>query len=77
MTSIPQARSPRFQRPNPCAAGYGRTAWQDYITPEGRRRLIEEGVLPPPAAPPAPLPNYASMSYEQKRALQDAARGGR
>jgi hypothetical protein len=77
MTSIPQARSPRLQRPNPRAAGYGRLAWQDYITPEGRRRLIEEGVLPPPPVPAATPPNDASMSYEQRRAAQDAARGGR
>jgi hypothetical protein len=76
MTSIPQTRSARLQRPNPRAAGYGRTAWQDHLTVEGRRRLVEEGVLPPPPVPAATPPNYASMSYEQRRAAQDAARGG-
>jgi hypothetical protein len=74
MTSIPQARSPRLHRPNPRAAS--RLAWQDHLTVEGRRRLVEEGVLPPPPVPAATPPNYASMSYEQRRAAQDAARGG-
>jgi hypothetical protein len=68
-------RRPRLAQPNPRAAS--RVAWQDTLDPESRRRLMDEGVLPPPPAPPATPPNYANMSYEQRRAAQDAARGGR
>jgi hypothetical protein len=85
MTNIPPNSQPppprREHRPNPRAAP-DRERWQDRLTVEGRYRLADleaarEAGAPAPVPPPVATPGYETMSYEQKRAAQDAASGGR